>query len=297
MNTDYWAIWRHVYDKWRIQYKFAIVNSVLYSHSEGLDIATQELDKLHFVREKLLLDHPDRQDIDLRTRTTVKQVWRYLSKAQAQGEQVAKFNCARMENEMKWDISSEDVNTWDQIGAFLIEQGNEGRIFIDPRQYYDHYSWCIEDLGKTVPRGVLTDFYRKFARKAKHPKQHVVKDIIECKECTTSTENCACGDTCLLCLPQAEGYPPVPPVSSLPSPPRTPGTQTLPSYFKGKRLSHPAPKSTHHKYTDDDAIDILLAFSGIDRPAMSRQKRQRGRSKNNTSSANHFQGYDFLDLS
>src|SRR5579859_3442033 len=181
---------------------------------------------------------------------------------------------------------------WRQIGVFLIEQGNEGRIFIDPRQYYDHYSWCVEDFGKDVPHRLLTDFYCKFARNV-NPEEGAIKEIMDCKDCTVSTDSCTCGDTCLLCLPQAAGYSPVSPLSSLPSPPRTPGTQPLPSYFKGKRLSHPPPKS-HDTYTDDEAVDILLAFSGRERPSISRHKKQRGRSK--TSSASHAQNFDFLEL-
>lgn len=291
MSTDYWTIWRHVYDKWRIQYKFASVYSVLDGDTEGPELAAQEIDKLHYVREKLLMDHPDRQDIDLRTRKTVKQVWRYLSKVQEQGEQVARFNCARMENEMKWDNASENDDMWDQIGAFLIEQGNEGRIFIDPRQYYNHYSWCVEDIGKDIPAVLLTDFYRKFAKPVSLV-EDLLKPIVECKECTPSTETCTCGDTCLLCVPQADSYSSVSPISNLPSPPRTPGTQPLPSYFKGKRLSHPQPNSTSTIYTDDDAVDILLQFSGVERrSSISRHKKQRGRSKNPS------QNFDSLEIS
>jgi hypothetical protein len=292
MNTDYWTVWRHLYDKWRIQSKFAATKSVLTDQTEGYDLAIQEIDKLHYIREKLLMDHPDRQDIDLRMTKTVKLVWRYLSKAQRQGDQVAKFKCSRMETEMKWDILSDDENMWGQISAFLIEQGNEGRIFIDPRQYYDHYSWCVEDFGGEVTHELLTDFYCKFARMV-NPEEGVIKEIHDCKDCTASTECCTCEDTCLLCLPQADGYSPVSPLSSLPSPPRTPGTQPLPSYFKGKRLSHPPPES-HDKFTNDEAVDILLAFSGHERPSISRHKKQRGRSK--TSSATHSQNFDFLEI-
>ena len=86
---------------------------------------------------------------------------------------------------------------------------------------------------------------------------------------------CQCPDTCLICLPHAEGYVPISPISSLPSPPRTPGTQPLPSYFKGRRLSHPRPK-VRDRYSDDDAVDILLSFSGqCTRPPNKRQGRSR----------------------
>ena len=166
MTTDYWTIWRHIYDKWQIQKKFATIYASISGQSEGVELAHQEIDRLLYIREKLLADHPDRQDIDLRNRKQVKQVWRYLSKAQTLGEEVAKFNCLRVAREMGWDVTSseEDGDMWNQIGVYLIEQGVEGRIFIDPRDYYDHYSWCVEDFGKEVSQELLTGFYQKFAR-------------------------------------------------------------------------------------------------------------------------------------
>jgi hypothetical protein len=278
MTTDYWILWRHIYDKWRIQQKFANVNAVLHGFTKGLDLAQKEIDRLLYIRETLLTDHPDRQDINLRNRKTVKQVWRYLSKAQSLGEEVAKFNCVRVEREMRWDIMSEDDVMWDQVGLFLIEQGTEGRIFIDPRGYYDHYSWCVEDFGNDVSECILRDFYLKFAMR-RGENEHPSRETIDCDDCSTAassstSEDCQCGETCLLCLPQSEGYVPISPISSLPSPPRTPGTQTLQSYFKGRRLSHPSPKE-RDKYTDDDAIDILLSFCGLD----TRQAKRLGRSK------------------
>ena len=100
--------------------------------------------------------------------------------------------------------------------------------------------------------------------------------VEECDHCSVSNETCQCTDACLLCLPHTETYVPISPLSSLPSPPRTPGTQPLPSYFKGRRLSHPSAK-VRDKYSDDDAIFILLSFSGqYTRPP---NNKRRGRSR------------------
>ena len=275
MTTDYWTIWRHIYDKWQIQRKFATIYASISGQSEGVELAHQEIDRLLYIREKLLADHPDRQDIDLRNRKQVKQVWRYLSKAQTLGEEVAKFNCLRVAREMGWDVTSseEDGDMWNQIGVYLIEQGVEGRIFIDPRDYYDHYSWCVEDFGKEVSQELLTGFYHKFAKVSTEECKR--EAIEECNDCSVSTETCQCSDTCLLCLPHTEGYVPISPISSLPSPPRTPGTQPLPSYFKGRRLSHPSRK-IRDNYSDDDAVDIILSFSGqYTRPPNKRRGRSR----------------------
>jgi hypothetical protein len=277
MTTDHWTIWRHIYDKWQIQKKFAIIHSSISGQSQGVELAHQEIDRLLYIREKLLADHPDRQDIDLRNRKQVKQLWRYLSKVQLLGEEVAKFNCLRVAREMGWDVTSseEDEDMWKQIGVYLIEQGVEGRIFIDPREYYDHYSWCVEDFGKEVSPKLLTGFYHKFVRTGGSTEECKREAIEECDDCSASTESCQCTNACLLCLPHTEGYVPISPISSLPSPPRTPGTQPLPSYFKGRRLSHPPPK-VRDKYSDDDAVDILLSFSGqYTRPPNKRQGRSR----------------------
>ena len=262
MTTDYWTIWRHIYDKWQIQKKFATIHASISGQSEGVELAHQEIDRLLYIREKLLADHPDRQDIDLRNRKQVKQVWRYLSKVQPLDEEVAKFNCLRVAREMGWDVTSseEDGDTWNQIGLYLIEQGVEGRIFIDPREYYDHYSWCVEEFGKEVSQELLKGFYHKFARTGGLTEGCKREAIEECDDCSASTETCHCTDSCLLCLPRIEGYVPISPISSLPSPPRTPGTQPLPSYFKGRRLSHPSAK-LRDNYSDEDAVDILLSFS------------------------------------
>lgn len=277
MTTDYWIIWRHIYDKWRIQQKFANINANLYGINDGLDIAQQELDRLLYIREKLLTDHPDRQDIDLRNWKTVKRVWLYLSKLQSFGEEVTKFSCKRTAKEMRWDITSDNEDMWNQVGVFLIEQGIEGRIFIDPRDYYDHYSWCVEDLGKEVSEDMLRGFYQKFACKTTTTTEDgSYREMIQCDDCSASPEECQCHETCLLCLPLTEGYIPISPLSSLPSPPRTPGTQPLPSYFKGRRLSHPSTKAPDIS-TDDDAVNILLSFSGLyTRPP----NRRRGRTIN-----------------
>ena len=275
MTTDYWTVWRHVYDKWRIQSKFATITAVVCGNEEGVKIACTEIDRLLHIRERLLTDHPDRQDIDLRNRRTVKQVWRYLQRAQAQGEEVAKFSCTRVEREMRWDVDEEKEGMWDQIGVFLVEQGNEGRIFIDPRDYYDHYSWCVEDFGKDVSETVLRDFYNKFARNT--TQEEVWKEVLDCDECSTSAaeENCSCEETCLLCVPHTEGYSPISPISSLPSPPRTPGTQSLQAYFKGRRLEHP-PLKQRDDPTDDDAAEILVSFSGLEpRPPPSKRRKLR----------------------
>jgi hypothetical protein len=276
VTADYWTVWRHVYDKWRIQKKFANINASVHGLTAGLDIANTEIDRLLYIREKLLTDHPDRQDIDLRNRKTVKQVWNFLLKWQCLGEEVAKFNCARVARDMRWDITvEEDEDMWDQIGNFLIEQGNEGRIFIDPREYYDHYSWCVEDFGKEVTETILRGFYHKFAGRTGIDESKS-GEAVEGDDCSASTENCQCGETCLLCLPRVETYAPISPLSSLLSPPRTPGTQTLPSYFKGRRLSHPSTQKFHHTYTDDEAITILLSFSGLyTRPPSKRRGRSR----------------------
>jgi hypothetical protein len=282
MTIDYWVLWRHIYDKWRIQQKFANVNAVLHGCTKGLDLAHNEIDRLLYIRERLLTDHPDRQDINLRNRKTVKQVWRYLSKSQSLGEEVAKFSCAQVEREMRWDIMSEEDDVmWDQIGLFLIEQGTEGRIFIDPREYYNHYSWCIEDFGKDVSECILQNFYLKFAARGGENEGYS-RETVDCDDCSavaassSTTEDCRCEETCLLCLPHNEGYVPISPISSLPSPPRTPGTQTLQSYFKGRRLSHPSLKE-REMYTDDDAIGILLSFCGLDTRQVKRLGRSRSR--------------------
>jgi len=285
LNTDYWSIWRHVYDKWNIQLKFATIINVLYGFEEGVEIARQEVDRLLYVREKLLMDHPERQDLNLKDVHTVKRVWKYLVKVQerSSGGDVAKFNCVRVEKEMKWDTSvkngeveeqdddEEQRTMWEQIGNFLVEQGNEGRIFIDPRDYYNHYSWCVEDSlnnGKDLTDAQLTEFYSKFAAPVtadevtsqEQQKQH--KEIIDCEKCPNAkgVEVCQCEETCLLCLPHTEAYNPISSDSALPSPPRTPGTQPLPSYFKGRRLSHPPPK-LRKRFTDEEAVEILMGFS------------------------------------
>ena len=224
---------------------------------------------------EIVTDHPDRQDIDLRNRRTVKQVWRYLQRAQAQGEEVAKFSWKRIQREMRWDVNEDKEGIWDQIGMYLIEQGNEGRIFIDPRDYYDHYSWCVEDFGKDVSIAGLLGFYDKFARSI--TQEEVWKEFLNCEECSSSSaeEKCLCEETCLLCVPHTDGYSPISPISSLPSPPRTPGTQSLQAYFKGRRLEHP-PLKQRDDPTDDDAVDILLSFFGSEqRPPPAKRRKLR----------------------
>ena len=293
MNTDYWTIWRHIYDKWRIQEKFARVHASVRGNANGVDLAQKEIDRLHYVREKLLTDHPDRQDIDLRNRNHVKHVWKFLAKAQSLGDDVAKFSCQGVASDMGWDSKSEDDAMWDQIGAFLIEQGTEGRIFIDPRDYYDHCSWCVEDFGKPVPDSILKEFYQRFAQVS--DTETAPCEMIEGDASSTTIENCQCGDFCLLCLPQADVYLPVSPLSSLPSPPRTPGTQSLQSYFKGRRLPHPAHKS-HETYTDDDAVNILLSFAGVARPHSIRDKRP-GRSKSSNHNRTQQSDFNYLEIS
>jgi hypothetical protein len=296
MNTDYWTIWRHVYDKWRIQEKFAIITASVAGvdavMDKGVNLARNEIDRLYYVREKLLTDHPDRQDIDLRNRYHVKHVWKFLSTVQSLGDDVAKFNCQGVASDMGWDGQPDDEAMWDQIGAFLIEEGNEGRIFIDPREYYDHYSWCVEDLGRPVTNDILKSFYQKFATKINQD-ETTSCDVIE-GDTPSSTEYCQCGDVCLLCLPQTDAYLPVSPLSSLPSPPRTPGTQSLQSYFKGRRLSHPPLKSPQ-PYTNDDAVNILLSFAGIATPPSTRQKRPK-RSKSNTNRTQQ-SDFNYLEIS
>lgn len=275
MTTDYWTVWRHVYDKWRIQSRFAQINAVVHGNDQGVQVACKEIDRLLHIRERLLTDHPDRQDIDLRSRRTVKQVWRYLQRAQAQGEEVAKFSCIRIQREMRWDVNEDKEGMWDQIGMYLIEQGNEGRIFIDPRDYYDHYSWCVEDFGKDVSVAGLLGFYDKFARSISQ--EEVWKEFLDCEECSSSPaeEKCLCEETCLLCVPHTEGYSLISPISSLPSPPRTPGTQSLQAYFKGRRLEHP-PLKQRDDPTDDDAVDILLSFSGSEqKPSPAKRRKLR----------------------
>lgn len=262
MTTDYWTVWRHIYDKWHIQAKFANIHAMVHGSTHGEDLAYKELDRLLYIREKLLTDHPDRQDLDLRNRRTVKHVWQFLAKSQDTGYEVAKFNCERVAKEMRWEVSKEDGAMWDQIGAFLMEQGNEGRIYIDPREYYDHYSWCVEDFGQDVSPDALNAFYHQFLRRV-DTKESCRLDTIECGDCSVSTDACLCEKMCLLCLPRTETYIPISSESSLPSPPRTPGTQPLPSYFKGKRLSHPPRLKSNITFTDDEAVDLILAFSGV----------------------------------
>jgi len=274
MTTDYWCIWRHVYDKWRIQQKFAKINALKHNDEKGYEFACDELDRLWYIREKLLMDHPERQDIDLRNRRTVKLVWRFLRKMQLQGDDVAKFDCRKVESELRWDGWIEDDAIWDKIGAFLRDQGNEGRIFIDPRDYYDHYSWCLEDSNKNVMDVRLLEFYNKFSAKV-DIEEEPTPPLIECKECRPESD-CQCEENCLLCLPRADGYAPISPVSSLPSPPRTPGTHPLPSYFKGIRLAHP-PEKTTESFTDDEAVGILLSFYGAEDKAGRKRVKRRHR--------------------
>jgi len=279
MSTNYWPTWRHMYDKWQIQKRFACINARLHGAHEGVDLALREIDHLLYIREKLLLDYPDRQDMDLRDARTVRRVWRFLRKCQGRGEDVAKFNCGKMEREKGWDFcKAEDDDEmyeagWEQVGNFLIEQGNEGRIFIDPRTYYDHYSWCVEDFAGKVTRSTLEKFYSQFTRRTEiDVLDGHARETIDCAKCPSSTaEHGSCEHSCLLCLPQTETVPPISPLSSLPSPPRTPGTQSLPSYFQGRRLPHPRPEKKVERYTDEDAVDVLLSFSGV-----SPRKRRRG---------------------
>ena len=273
MTTDYWTVWRHIYDKWHIQSKFAQINAIMYGDTRGVEVACKEIDRLLHIRERLLTDHPDRPDIDLRSRRTVKQVWRYLQKAQLLGEEVAKFSCMRVEREMRWDVNEEKEAIWDQIGVFLVEQGNEGRIFIDPRDYYDHYSWCVEDFRKDVSEMALLDFYAKFTRSISQ--EEGWRELLDCENCSVSAaeEKCLCEETCLLCVPRTEGYSLISPISSLPSPPRTPGTQSLQAYFKGRRLEHPSPKQREQP-TDEDAVDVLLSFSSLE-PRLPPTKRRK----------------------
>ena len=277
MTTDYWCVWRHVYDKWRIQQKFSKINAIHQREEKGYVIACEEIDRLWYVREKLLMDHPERQDIDLRNTKTVKLVWRFLRKMQMLGYEVANFNCEKVENELRWDGKTEDESVWDKIGSFLLDQGNDGRIFIDPRDYYDHYSWCIEDSDKDLKDLRLSEFYNKFATKI-DIEEEKPPVLIECKECQPSSQTCECKDGCLLCLPRADGYTPISPVSSLPSPPRTPGTSPLPSYFKGIRLPHP-PEKPAESFTDEEAAEIFLSFCGVE-DNKSRRKRVRIRHRN-----------------
>jgi hypothetical protein len=275
LSVDYWTLWRHYYDKWNIQSKFAQINAAVHGDSEGVDIAREERDRLWHIRERLLTDHPDRQDIDVRSRRAVKHVWRFLSKRQGQRVECAEFKCSRVERSMGWQIDDDEDQMWDQIGAYLLDQGNEGRIFIDPREFYDHFSWCVEDSGKEISNTTLAEFYDTFARRGK---SEMAWTTVDCEECSGSTQVCYCEETCLSCLPQVDGVPPISPLSSLPSPPRTPGTTSLQAYFKGKRLSHPPPP-VDVPHTDDDAANILLSFAGITIPEQSREHKRRGRSK------------------
>jgi hypothetical protein len=287
MSTNYWLTWRHMYDKWQIQKRFASLNARLYGAHEGLQIATRELDRLLYIREKLLMDCPDRQDIDLREGQTVRRIWRFLRGCQTRGEDVAKFNCVRVKREMRWDLPNSDDDEemegegegrgWRQVSNFLIDQGNEGRIFIDPRTYYDHYSWIVEDFAGQITSSALEKLYQQFAcRTVMEPNDDILgsqqlqrqqqqREVVDCAKCSPSAEYCSCEDSCLLCLPRTETVAPISSLSSLLSPPRTPGTQSLPSYFKGRRLSHPPAERPVVEYTEDEAVDILLSFSGASR--------------------------------
>ena len=280
MSTNYWPTWRHMYDKWQIQKRFACVNARLHDTQEGVDLALREIDRLLHIREKLLLDYPDRQDVDLREARTVRRVWRFLRKCQGRGEDVAKFNCGKVERMMRWDFcKAEDDDDgrneagWEQVSNFLIDRGNEGQIFIDPRTYYDHYSWCVEDFAGKVTQSALEKFYSQFTcRTETDVLDRHARETIDCEKCSPPTaEHDSCEHSCLLCLPQTETVPPISPLSSLPSPTRTPGTQSLPSYFKGRRLPHPPPEKKVEEYRDEDAVDVLLSFSGV-----SPRKRRRG---------------------
>jgi hypothetical protein len=260
LTVDYWALWRHHFDKWNIQLRFAKVNNSRDGDATGIDIARKEIDKLFYIREKLLMDHPDRQDIDIRSRRAVKHVWRYLCKAQAYGVKCTDFRCSQVEQQFGWNTMLEDEDMWDHIGEYLMEQGVEERIFIDPRLFYPHFSWTVVDSGKEVTDENLAEFYDQFAQQATLESSSTT---IECDECTGSAKTCLCEETCLLCLPQVQGIPPVSPLSSLPSPPRTPGTQSLHLPFKGKRLPHPPPPVETLSYTGEDAANILLGFAGL----------------------------------
>jgi hypothetical protein len=276
LNVDYWTLWRHHYDKWNIQAKFARIKQSMVKEDSGINIATTEISRLLCLREKLLMEHPDRQDIDVRSRRATKQVWRYLQKAQIDGTVCAAFDCAKVEKDFGWSVGDDGEDMWDQIGTFLMEQGVEGRIFIDPRGFYNHFSWCVEDSAKPVSPETLDAFYAKFARLGDTEPRG---GILECGECVGSIEACLCSETCLLCLPQVDGCPPISPLSSLPSPPRTPGTQTPESYFKGKRLRHPVPH-VDIQYTDEEAVNILMAFAGAPiSSAESSRRPPRGRSR------------------
>jgi hypothetical protein len=262
LNTDYWVMWRHNYDKWHIQHKFALVNKFHNRCNRGVDIAAKAIDNLLFIREKLLTDHPDRPDLDLENRNMVKNVWRYLVKAQQDpgAEAVAEFNCVSVAKETRWDVTTNDETLWREIQAFLIEQGNEGKIFIDPRKYYNHFSWCVEDCGSArVSSRQLYGFYEQFGAPVVDEEP---QETISCVDCSASAQKCNCGQVCLLCLPHADGYMPVSPQSSLLSPPRTPGTQTMPAYFKGRRLSHPPVRLRKH-FTDEEAAGLLLQFADV----------------------------------
>jgi hypothetical protein len=253
-----------MYDKWQIQKRFVTIASTPH---EPLTLALREIDRLLYIRERLLLDYPDRQDIDLRDPPTVRRVWRFLRQCQARGEDVAKFSCARVERDLGWELDED--GDWDAVSAYLLEQGNEGRIFIDPRTYYDSHSWIVEDFpGKTISPHALEHFYAQFT--TYNPSY--ARETLECGKCSDADECGGCEDVCLLCLPAVETVAPISPLSSLPSPPRTPGTQSLPSYFKGRRLVHPPVREEVVEYTDDEAVDILLSFSGV-----APRKRRKGR--------------------
>jgi len=271
-------LWRHMYDKWRVQEKFAKIVFTRTGDSAPLVVAHGELDVLLRVRERLLSERPERQDISFRERKVTRLVWRYLLRREELKEAEAKFKTGEVsaemgfENEMTWD----DVK-WDRLMGYLTEQARKGRIFIDPRNFYDHYSWLIEDSLSPPPTSFLPQFYDTFAQELPSPPASPLPVILDCAKCSQTTHQEEEDDLpcCLLCLPRVDDvYTVMSPSSSLLSPPRTPGTTPLPSYFRGRRLAHPRPEPSTD-VSDEDVAGMLITLGKHPLPERAKKRQRR----------------------
>src|SRR5204862_6191274 len=107
-----------------------------------------------------------------------------------------------------------------------------------------------------------------FVQELSSPNDSPLPPVLDCAKCTPPTTIAAQSpDTqhlshCLLCLPKTDPISVMSPSSSLLSPPRTPGTRPLPSYFGGRRLPHPKPPLTDTHISDEDGARMLLRLLG-----------------------------------
>jgi hypothetical protein len=241
-----------MYDKWHLQARFARIVAVRTGDSGPLSVAEEELEQLHHVREKLLADKPERQDILFEDSRMVRLVWRYLGRREDAGEAEAKFDTRTVAGEVRL----QEPGGWERLAGYLSEQASKGRIFIDPREFYNHYSWLIEDSPSPPEPSLLLSFYDTFVQELEFP-SNPLPAIIDCAKCSqTDTDDGL--PHCLLCLPKEETYQMMSPSSSLLSPPRTPGTRPLQSYFRGQRLPHPKPPPP--EISEQDAARMLFTI-------------------------------------